>query len=131
MNDLSKKNTSHTAAQRSPAGSGVDRRGEGPRGEHRLPARRGSQALETLTTEQFLGLIGSRVRKHRSDINMSRKALAKTSGVSERYLAQLESGHGNISIALLRKVAVAIGVKMEQLMAEETQFVEAGRFDHA
>ena len=53
------------------------------------------------------------------NIGMSRKMLAKKSGVSERYLAQLESGQGNISILLLRKVATAIGIKLDELMAEK------------
>ena len=74
---------------------------------------------ESLSTEEFLNLVGSRVRKNRMNIGMSRKMLAKKSGVSERYLAQLESGQGNISILLLRKVATAIGVKLDELMAEK------------
>lgn len=49
---------------------------------------------------------------------MSRKRLAEVSTVSERYLAQLESGQGNMSIALLRKVTSAIGISMGALMAE-------------
>ena len=53
------------------------------------------------------------------NIGMSRKMLAKKSGVSERYLAQLESGQGNISIVLLRKVSTAIGVKLNELMADQ------------
>ena len=76
------------------------------------------QPLEALTNEQFLELVGNRVRRHRMKIGMSRKMLAKKSGVSERYLAQLESGQGNMSIKLLRKVTLAIGLKMNQLMAE-------------
>lgn len=74
-----------------------------------------------LTTEQFLGLVGSRVRENRMAIGMSRKLLAKKSGVSERYLAQLESGQGNISIKLLRKVSQAIGVSLDKLMVEKSQ----------
>lgn len=137
MNDLLKKNTGFNSDQRVTLASGVglDREKEGlRRGKRSVITERSSQAqaLESLTTEQFLGLIGARVRKHRSDINMSRKALAKTSGVSERYLAQLESGNGNISIGLLRKVAGAIGVKMEQLMAEETlMYVGSDSLDHS
>lgn len=77
------------------------------------------RTLESLTTEQFLQLVGSRVRRYRLKIGMSRKLLARQSGVSERYLAQLESGQGNISIALLRKVARAISVKLEVLMSED------------
>jgi XRE family aerobic/anaerobic benzoate catabolism transcriptional regulator len=39
--------------------------------------------------------------------------------LSERYLAQLESGGGNISIVLLRRVAAALGTSLEQLLDEE------------
>lgn len=76
------------------------------------------RTLESLATEQFLHVVGSRVRRYRLEINMSRKSLARKSGVSERYLAQLESGQGNISIALLKKVAGAINVKLGVLMSD-------------
>jgi XRE family aerobic/anaerobic benzoate catabolism transcriptional regulator len=49
---------------------------------------------------------------------MTRKALAAASGVSERYLAQLEAGQGNISVLLLRKVARAMHVAVENLARE-------------
>jgi len=77
-------------------------------------------STEQLTNEQFLSLVGSRVRENRMAIGMSRKLLAKKSGVSERYLAQLESGQGNISIKLLRKVSLAIGVSLGKLMVEKS-----------
>jgi XRE family aerobic/anaerobic benzoate catabolism transcriptional regulator len=50
---------------------------------------------------------------------MSRRLLAESSGVSERYLAQLEAGRGNISVLLLRRVARAMRVPVEQLVREE------------
>jgi XRE family aerobic/anaerobic benzoate catabolism transcriptional regulator len=49
---------------------------------------------------------------------MTRKILARDSGVSERYLAQLESGQGNISILLLRELAGALDVPLEVLVRE-------------
>jgi len=79
--------------------------------------KRSAYSLESLSTEQFLKMVGTRVRKQRLKVSMSRKSLAVESGVSERYLAQLESGQGNISIALLRNVAIAIGVSLEELMS--------------
>ena len=75
--------------------------------------------LDTLPTEEFLLVVGQRVRRQRAAKSMSRKKLAEVSGVSERYLAQLESGQGNMSIALLRKVTTAIGMSLGNLMAEE------------
>ena len=44
----------------------------------------------------FLKNIGKRVREARSRASITRKALAQRSGVSERYLADLESGLGNV-----------------------------------
>jgi XRE family aerobic/anaerobic benzoate catabolism transcriptional regulator len=67
----------------------------------------------------FLARLGDRVRRWRDSAGMTRKVLSQTSGVSERYLAQLESGQGNISVLLLRKVARAMGVPIEQLVREE------------
>jgi XRE family transcriptional regulator, aerobic/anaerobic benzoate catabolism transcriptional regulator len=67
---------------------------------------------------EYLRALGERVRVARSRRGMTRKILAKDSGVSERYLAQLESGRGNISVLLLRQVARALDLPMEALIAE-------------
>ena len=76
-----------------------------------------------LTAEQqeaaFLAQLGERVRAWRSQHGTTRKELAAASGVSERYLAQLEAGEGNISVLLLRKIAHAMGVPIESLLREE------------
>jgi XRE family aerobic/anaerobic benzoate catabolism transcriptional regulator len=76
-----------------------------------------------LTPEQqetaYLSRLGERVRAWRTDHGMTRKTLSAASGVSERYLAQLESGQGNISVLLLRKVAMAMGVAVDSLVREE------------
>jgi XRE family aerobic/anaerobic benzoate catabolism transcriptional regulator len=76
-----------------------------------------------LTSDQqeaaFLTRLGERVRAWRTASGTTRKALAEASGVSERYLAQLEAGRGNISVLLLRKVARATGVRMEHLLRDD------------
>src|SRR5712672_290893 len=64
----------------------------------------------------FLGQLGQRVRTMRALRGMSRKVLAKVSGISERYIAQLESGKGNVSIVLLRRVSDAMGAHLEDLI---------------
>jgi XRE family transcriptional regulator, aerobic/anaerobic benzoate catabolism transcriptional regulator len=69
--------------------------------------------------DAYLARLGERVRAWRTEHGMSRKSLALASGVSERYLAQLEAGRGNISVLLLRKVARAMGVAVERLVREE------------
>jgi XRE family aerobic/anaerobic benzoate catabolism transcriptional regulator len=50
---------------------------------------------------------------------LSRKRLARDSGVSERYLAQIETGNGNSSVMLLRRVAAPLGVAVGDLVAGE------------
>jgi XRE family aerobic/anaerobic benzoate catabolism transcriptional regulator len=64
----------------------------------------------------FLEQLGQRVRNMRALRGMSRKVLAKVSGISERYIAQLESGRGNVSIVLLRRVSNAMGAHLEDLI---------------
>jgi XRE family aerobic/anaerobic benzoate catabolism transcriptional regulator len=71
----------------------------------------------TVTSESgFLEQLGQRVRTMRALRGMSRKVLAKVSGISERYIAQLEAGRGNVSIVLLRRVSHAMGAHLEDLI---------------
>lgn len=70
-------------------------------------------------TDEFLHMLGERVRAARARKGISRKVLADLSGVSPRYLAQLETGKGNVSIALLLKIASALGFSIEWLVAKE------------
>jgi len=66
----------------------------------------------------YLRLLGERVREMRARRGMTRKILARDSGVSERYLAQLESGQGNISILLLRQIAQALDTPLQALVLD-------------
>jgi XRE family transcriptional regulator, aerobic/anaerobic benzoate catabolism transcriptional regulator len=78
-----------------------------------------AEAPTVLTSEAaFLQRLGERVREARARRGMTRKILSRDSGVSERYLAQLEAGHGNISIVLLRQVAQAMGLPLAELVRE-------------
>ena len=70
--------------------------------------------------DTYLDRLGGRVRNLRHQRGMTRKALAQHAEVSERYLAQLESGEGNCSIVLLRRIAQALGVEVAQLVSEHT-----------
>src|ERR1700757_4281192 len=68
---------------------------------------------------EYLPLLGDRIRDARARRGMTRKILARDSKVSERYLAQLETGHGNISIGLLRQIAHAMGLPLADIVREE------------
>jgi XRE family aerobic/anaerobic benzoate catabolism transcriptional regulator len=69
----------------------------------------------------FLSRLGERVRAWRTESGTTRKALAAASQVSERYLAQLEAGEGNISVLLLRKIARAMGLPVENLVKDDDE----------
>lgn len=68
----------------------------------------------------YLLLLGERLREARARRGKSRKVLAADSGVSERYLAQLEAGLGNVSILLLRQIAAALELPLTELLAEDS-----------
>ena len=85
------------------------------------------QAKPALNAEQnreekfahLLGKVGSRVRDARKRAGLSRRELSDMSGVSQRYIAQLEAGQGNVSIGLLMNPAQALDLRMEWLVAED------------
>ncbi len=77
-------------------------------------AKREAEASDSI----YLAQLGERIRAARARRGMTRKILARDSGVSERYLAQLETGQGNISIILLRQVAQAMGLPLADLVRE-------------
>ncbi len=62
---------------------------------------------------ELLAQVGVRVRQAREFKGIPRRVLSDISGVSPRYLAQLEAGQGNISIGLLKRVAVALDTGVE------------------
>jgi XRE family aerobic/anaerobic benzoate catabolism transcriptional regulator len=66
--------------------------------------------------ESFLHSLGNQVRAARARHGMTRRDLARHSDVSERHLAQLESGKGNISIILLRQIAMALSTPVAELI---------------
>jgi XRE family aerobic/anaerobic benzoate catabolism transcriptional regulator len=68
------------------------------------------------STEPILIRIGERLRNLRAVRGMSRKALANDAGVSERFLADLESGVGNASILLMNRLADALALPLSEIL---------------
>ena len=71
-----------------------------------------SPALAELTRR-----IGGHVRALRRARGLSRRVLSEISGVSERYLAQLESGNGNVTVGILHRLSLVFGCAVEDLVA--------------
>jgi XRE family aerobic/anaerobic benzoate catabolism transcriptional regulator len=67
--------------------------------------------------DAFLHAVGARLRTLRARRGVTRRDLSRRAHVSERYIAQLEAGTGNVSILLLRRLAEALGVGPEELAA--------------
>ncbi len=66
----------------------------------------------------LIARVAHRVRDLRKQMGLPRRVVSERSGVSSRYLAQLEAAEGNISIALLERVAQALEVPIEVLIAK-------------
>jgi XRE family aerobic/anaerobic benzoate catabolism transcriptional regulator len=69
----------------------------------------------------LLQALAARLRTLRARRAMSRRLLARRSGVSERYIALLESGSGNASLALLQRIAAALGVGVGALLDDAAE----------
>jgi XRE family aerobic/anaerobic benzoate catabolism transcriptional regulator len=67
----------------------------------------------------FLQSLGKRVRNLRDRRAITRKVVATDAKVSERHLAQLEAGEGNVSIVLLGRIAGALNVSLAELLTPE------------
>ena len=74
-----------------------------------------------LREDRFLASLGKRVRELRDRRGVTRRVAAREADVSERHLAQLEAGEGNISIVLLRRIAAALDVSLAELFAPELE----------
>jgi XRE family aerobic/anaerobic benzoate catabolism transcriptional regulator len=67
----------------------------------------------------YLRTLADKIRDARAQRGMTRNALAADSGVSLRFLAQLEGGHGNPSILVLRRIASAMGFPPDDLLSND------------
>jgi XRE family aerobic/anaerobic benzoate catabolism transcriptional regulator len=70
--------------------------------------------------DPFLNALGERVRALRARRGLTRKALARLAEVSERHLANVESGVGNASIQFLRQLAAVLNCTLAEMIGDET-----------
>src|SRR5580658_4387012 len=68
----------------------------------------------------YLHTLADKIRDARAQRGMTRNALAADSGVSLRFLAQLEGGQGNPSILVLRRIASAMGFPPDDLLSDDS-----------
>jgi XRE family aerobic/anaerobic benzoate catabolism transcriptional regulator len=77
-------------------------------------------AKDALEKDPFLVALGERMRALRSRRGITRKALAKLADVSERHLANVESGVGNASIQFLRQLTAVLNCTLAEMIGDET-----------
>ncbi|MGB5329294.1 MAG: helix-turn-helix transcriptional regulator [Gammaproteobacteria bacterium] len=75
--------------------------------------------------------LGDRVRSLRERRGITRKALSAAAGVSERHLANLEYGEGNVSVLVLDQVAAALRCSLAELIGDFTTLSPEWSMIHA
>ncbi len=68
---------------------------------------------------EYIQQIAGLIRDLRAQRGLTRKDLSKQSSISERYLAQVEAGKANISIALLWRIATAMHVDVSSFLPQQ------------
>ena len=66
--------------------------------------------------------LGLRIKAIRETVSMSQKDLAYSADLDRSYIASVESGHRNVSIVNIEKIATALGVSVKE-------FFNDGSFD--
>ena len=79
-----------------------------------------SNTIGSVAKHPTLTALGERVRALRARRGLTRKTLAQEASVSERHLANLESGVGNASILILQLIAQALECSLAELLGDET-----------
>src|SRR3954470_9059365 len=87
------------------------------------------QLITDSESRATLAELGSRVRAWRARRGMTRKQLAADSGLSERFLADVESGKGNVSINSLEAAARALNITILELLQDAAR-PALGRVHH-
>ena len=67
--------------------------------------------------DPYLAAVGARVRELRALRRLSRRALAAQAGLSQRFIAQLETGYGNISVKRLKALVDALGGDLAEVVS--------------
>ena len=75
---------------------------------------------------RLLHRVGRRVRALRQQRGATQAELARQSGLSVRFLGQIEGGEGNLSLEKLAQVAGALGVSPGSLLLDEAENAALG-----
>jgi XRE family transcriptional regulator, aerobic/anaerobic benzoate catabolism transcriptional regulator len=77
-----------------------------------------TKGVARMQLDPYINHLGDRTRRLRARSGLTRRELAKEAAVSERHLANLETGIGNPSIQILRQIARALNCHIAELVGE-------------
>jgi XRE family aerobic/anaerobic benzoate catabolism transcriptional regulator len=80
--------------------------------------------------EPILERLAGRVRARRHELSLTLRELGERSGVSERFLVQLEGGRANVSVTRLEDIARALGTSAADLLSDRP-FAPPAPAEHA
>jgi XRE family transcriptional regulator, aerobic/anaerobic benzoate catabolism transcriptional regulator len=86
--------------------------------QSKVSAEKAALPMNETEPRATLAELGARVRAWRARRGMTRKQLATDSGLSERFLADVESGKGNVSINSLEAAARALNLTILDLLQD-------------
>lgn len=75
---------------------------------------------DTEQRDPWLAVLGERLRNLRARRGLTRRAVAQGAAISERHLANMETGIGNASILILRQIARALECDLAEIIGDET-----------
>jgi len=83
---------------------------------------RAYDAAKTRNEEAFPGTVADRlaagenpIRVFREHRGLTQESLAKAAQIAQPYLAEIESGKKNGSAAVLRRIAMALGLELDDI----------------
>jgi XRE family aerobic/anaerobic benzoate catabolism transcriptional regulator len=74
---------------------------------------------EGAASDDVLGILARRTRQLRQSRALTLQALAERSGLSRRFLMDVEAGRGNISVRRLADLAAALGIATAELLVAD------------
>lgn len=84
--------------------------------------------MDPKESQAFAAVFGQVLAKVRKDANVTQEHLAETVGVIQSTICRIELGTLDVSVALLRRIAGALGVSPEALMRRtEEVFTRVGQ----
>ncbi|MBA4607364.1 helix-turn-helix transcriptional regulator [Aeromicrobium sp. Marseille-Q0843] len=69
--------------------------------------------------QEFLVLVGRRIREARNELRLTMQQLADQSGISRRLLTQIEHGQANPSLVAITRIARQLGTDFTTLLAPD------------